>query len=89
MTFWTFIGEHFIEVLFSLITTFLLYLCRKIWADKEKYEKIMNENKDQILAKTISEQLDEKLEPIINNIEILKSDFVFLREEINKISQKE
>lgn len=89
MTFWAFIGEHFIDVLFSLVTAFLLYLCRKIWADKEKYKKIMNENKDQILAKTISEQLDEKLEPIINNIEILKSDFGFLREEINKISKKE
>ncbi len=89
MTFWAFIGEHFIDVLFSLVTAFLLYICRKIWADKEKYKKIMNENKDQILAKTISEQLDEKLEPIINNIEILKSDFDFLREEIKRISKKE
>lgn len=55
MVFWTFIGEHFIDVLFSLITAFLLYICRKIWADKEKYKKIINENKDQILAETMSE----------------------------------
>lgn len=89
MVFWTFIGEHFIDVLFSLITAFLLYICRKIWADKEKYKKIINENRNQILTETISEQLDKKLEPIINNIEILKSDFDFLRAEIKKISKKE
>lgn len=89
MAFWAFIGEHFIDILFSLIATFLLYICRKIWADKEKYKKIMNENRNQILTETISEQLDEKLEPIIHNIEILKSDFNILREEIEKISKKE
>ena len=54
MTFLTFIGEHFIDVLFSLITAFLLYLCRKVWADKEKYKKMINDNKEQIVAETMS-----------------------------------
>lgn len=89
MTFLTFIGEHFIDVLFSLLTAFLLYICKKIWADKEKYKKMINDNKDQILAETMSKQLDEKLKPIINSIDTLKSDFESLREDIQKISKKE
>ena len=89
MTFLTFIGEHFIDVLFSLITAFLLYLCRKVWADKEKYKKMINDNKEQIVAETMSKQLDEKLKPINKNIEVLKSNVDSLHDEIKQISKKE
>ena len=78
----TFLCEHFIDVLFSLISAGLLYLCRKVWKDKEEYKKIINANKNDILVESVKEALEEKLQPIESKLTILEED-------INKLTNKE
>lgn len=64
-----FLGEHIVELLFSLISAGLLYWCKKTWNDKEKYKEIIKENNDRIMAETLGNELDAKLEPISQRID--------------------
>lgn len=41
MVIWAFLGEHIIDVLFSLVSAGLLFLCKKVWKDKETYKSIV------------------------------------------------
>lgn len=77
-----FLGEHFIDVLFSLVSAGLLYLCRKVWKDKEEYKKIINANKNEILIESVKEALADKLSPIEEKLTTLEED-------VNKLTKKE
>lgn len=65
MVFWTFIGEHLIDLLFTLVSAGLLFLCKKIWSDKETYKRIVENNNNQIIADTVSAELKSSLDPIV------------------------
>ena len=66
---WAFITKHFLEIIFGLISTGSLAFCKYLHKEKKKYEQLINEKRQEELDETI----DKKIEPIIHEIEELRS----------------
>lgn len=73
-----FITEHLVEILFGLISAGALAACRYLYKQLKQYKQLLQEKKDENLI----ELIDEKLQPILEDIEEL-------REYIRKIETKE
>lgn len=66
---WAFITKHFLEIIFGLISAGSLAFCKYLHKEKKKYEQLINEKRQEELDETI----DKKIEPIIHEIEELRS----------------
>lgn len=66
---WAFITKHFLEIIFGLISAGSLAFCKHLHKEKKKYEQLINEKRQEELDETI----DKKIEPIIHEIEELRS----------------
>lgn len=64
----SFIAEHFIEILFGLISAGLLAFCKHIYSQMNTYKKLAEHEKKENLEKTI----DEHLEPIKQELNKLR-----------------
>ena len=73
-----FITEHIVEILFGLISAGALAFCRYLYKQLMAYKKMLQEKENN----DIVELLDEKLKPIIEDIEELRT-------YIRKIEDKE
>ena len=73
-----FITEHLVEILFGLISAGALAACRYFYKQLKQYKQLLKEKKEENLREII----DEKLQPILEDIEEL-------REYIRKIETKE
>lgn len=73
-----FITEHIVEILFGLISAGALAFCRYLYKQLMAYKKMLQEKENN----DIVELIDEKLKPIIEDIEELRT-------YIRKIEDKE
>lgn len=73
-----FITEHIVEILFSLISAGALAFCRYLYKQLMAYKKMLQEKENN----DIVELIDEKLKPIVEDIEELRT-------YIRKIGDKE
>lgn len=73
-----FITEHIVEILFGLISTGVLAFCRYLYKQLMAYKKMLQEKENN----DIVELIDEKLKPIVEDIEELRT-------YIRKIEDKE
>lgn len=73
-----FITEHIVEILFGLISAGALAFCRYLYKQLMAYKKMLQEKENN----DIVELIDEKLKPIIEDIEELRT-------YIRKIGDKE
>lgn len=64
----TFITEHLIEIFFGLVSAGALAFCKYLHSQLKNYKKLLEENKDTELEKTI----DSRIEPIQKEIEELR-----------------
>lgn len=74
----TFIAEHIVEILFGLISAGVLAFCRYLYKQLMVYKKMLQEKENN----DIVELIDEKLKPIVEDIEELRT-------YIRKIEDKE
>lgn len=74
----TFITEHIVEILFGLISAGALAFCRYLYKQLMAYKKMLQEKENN----DIVELIDEKLKPIVEDIEELRT-------YIRKIEDKE
>lgn len=65
----TFIAEHFIEIIFGLISAGLLAFCKHIYSKMKSYKKLAEEQRNDIL----DEQIESHIEPIKQEIEDLRA----------------
>ena len=63
-----FITEHLVEILFGLISTGALAACRYFYKQLKQYKQLLQEKKDE----TLVELIDEKLQPVLEDIEELR-----------------
>lgn len=75
----SFIAEHFIEILFGLISAGLLAFCKHIYSQMNAYRKLAENEKKENLEKTINEHL----EPIKQELHDLRS-YVLVLEDKEK-----
>lgn len=75
----SFIAEHFIEILFGLISTGLLAFCKHIYSQMNTYRKLAENEKKENLEKTI----DEHIEPIEQELNDLRA-YVLILEDKEK-----
>lgn len=73
-----FITEHIVEILFGLISAGALAFCRYLYKQLMAYKKMLQEKENN----DIVELIDEKLKPIVEDIEELRT-------HIRKIEDKE
>ena len=73
-----FITEHIVEILFGLISAGALAFCRYLYKQLMAYKKLLQEKENN----DIVELIDEKLKPIVEDIEELRT-------YIRKIEDKE
>lgn len=73
-----FITEHIVEILFGLISAGALAFCRYLYKQLMEYKKMLQEKENN----DIVELIDEKLKPIVEDIEELRT-------YIRKIEDKE
>lgn len=73
-----FITEHIVEILFGLISAGVLAFCRYLYKQLMAYKKMLQEKENN----DIVELIDEKLKPIVEDIEELRT-------YIRKIEDKE
>lgn len=64
----TFIAEHLVEIFFGLVSAGALAFCKYLHSQLKNYKKLLEENKDTELEKTI----DSRIEPIQKEIEELR-----------------
>lgn len=64
----TFVTEHLVEIFFGLISAGALAFCKYLHGQLKNYKKLLEENKDTELEKTI----DSRIEPIQKEIEELR-----------------
>lgn len=64
----TFVTEHLVEILFGLVSAGVLAFCKYLYSQLKNYKKLLTENKDTELEKTI----DSRIEPIQEEIEELR-----------------
>lgn len=76
----TFIAEHIVEILFSLISAGALAFCRYLYKQLITYKKMLQEKENDDIA----ELIDEKLKPVVEDIEELRR---YIRRIENKENQ--
>lgn len=64
----TFVTEHLVEIFFGLVSAGALAFCKYLHGQLKNYKKLLEENKDTELEKTI----DSRIEPIQKEIEELR-----------------
>lgn len=64
----TFIAEHIAEILFGLISAGALAFCRYLYKQLIVYKKMLQEKENDDIA----ELIDEKLKPVVEDIEELR-----------------
>ena len=64
----TFITEHLVEIFFGLVSAGALAFCKYLHGEVKKYRKLLTQQKDEQLEKTI----DSRIEPIQEEIEELR-----------------
>lgn len=64
----TFIAEHLVEIFFGLVSAGALAFCKYLHSQLKKYRKLLAQQKDKQLEKTI----DSRIEPIQEEIEELR-----------------
>lgn len=64
----TFITEHLVEIFFGLVSAGALAFCKYLHGEVKKYRKLLAQQKDEQLEKTI----DFRIEPIQEEIEELR-----------------
>lgn len=64
----TFITEHLVEIFFGLVSAGALAFCKYLHGELKKYRKLLAQQKDEQLEKTI----DSRIEPIQKEIEELR-----------------
>lgn len=64
----TFITEHLVEIFFGLVSAGALAFCKYLHSEVKKYRKLLTQQKDEQLEKTI----DSRIEPIQEEIEELR-----------------
>lgn len=64
-----FIAKHLLEIIFGLISAGALAFCKYFHNEMKKYKVLINEKKQEELDETI----DKKIEPIVHEIEELRS----------------
>lgn len=63
-----FFAEHWEEILLSLVTAGALAFCRQQWNEKKNYQALLDEKN----AEALEEQIDEKIAPIVEEVEKLR-----------------
>lgn len=97
---WATIGSwllgHIGTLIFAFISCFVSFWAKKIWDDKEKYKKTIEQSQNQIIANTVSAELKLSLQPVVEDIaqirrelSDIKNEVNSLKEEINKVASKE
>ncbi len=76
----TFIAEHIVEILFGLISAGALAFCRYLYKQLIAYKKMLQEKENDDIA----ELIDEKLKPVVEDIEELRR---YIRRIENKENQ--
>ena len=76
----TFIAEHIVEILFGLISAGVLAFCRYLYKQLITYKKMLQEKENDDIA----ELIDEKLKPVVEDIEELRR---YIRRIENKENQ--
>lgn len=76
----TFIAEHIVEILFGLISAGALAFCRYLCKQLIAYKKMLQEKENDDIA----ELIDEKLKPVVEDIEELRR---YIRRIENKENQ--
>lgn len=64
----TFITEHLVEIFFGLLSAGALAFCKYLYSQLKRYRKLLAQQKDEQLEKTI----DSRIEPIQEEIEELR-----------------
>lgn len=64
----TFVTEHLVEIFFGLVSAGALAFCKYLHSQLKNYKKLLEENRDTELGKTI----DSRIEPIQKEIEELR-----------------
>lgn len=64
----TFVTEHLVEIFFGLVSAGALAFCKYLHGEVKKYRKLLTQQKDEQLEKTI----DSRIEPIQEEIEELR-----------------
>ena len=64
----TFVTEHLVEILFGLVSAGALGVCKYFHSQLKNYKKLLEENKNEELEKTI----ESRIEPIQKEIEELR-----------------
>lgn len=64
----TFVTEHLVEILFGLVSAGALGVCKYFHSQLKNYKKLLEENENEELEKTI----DSRIEPIQKEIEELR-----------------
>ncbi len=75
----TFITEHLVEIFFGLVSAGALAFCKYLHGELKKYRKLLAQQKDEQLEKTI----DSRIEPIQKEIEELRK-YVMETKDIEK-----
>ncbi len=75
----TFITEHLVEIFFGLVSAGALTFCKYLHGELKKYRKLLAQQKDEQLEKTI----DSRIEPIQKEIEELRK-YVMETKDIEK-----
>lgn len=78
MDFLSFLGQHVLEIILGLISAGALAFCKYLHNRNKKYEEMIKVKEQENVEKTI----EEKIEPLIHEIEDLK-------DKIEKIADKE
>lgn len=64
-----FFAAHWASILLSLVTAGLLAFCRYTWKQLKNYKKLLDEKE----ANKVEEMIDSKIEPIVEDIEELRT----------------
>ena len=74
---WAFIVEHFVEIIFALISAGALAFCRYLYKQLKAYKQLLNDKK----YEDLDDRIDEKLKPILDDIEEIRG---YIRRTENK-----
>lgn len=68
-----FITKYGLEILLALATAGALAFCRYLWKQFKTYKNMLEKQEDRKILKTVDASVEEKLEPIRNEIEELRA----------------
>lgn len=81
--------SYVLDVLFSLLTAGTLFICRKVWKDKETYKAIVQQNNNEMIAKIVEDKMMASIEPIIKDIAQIRREMSEIKEDIKQVAKKE